>query len=268
MPCPRVHDLRQAHPRSRGENDEAVRLGPGALGSSPLTRGKHRNRVAQGQARRLIPAHAGKTPRRRAPCRTRGAHPRSRGENPTEARPSTNASGSSPLTRGKLRHPPGPATPDGLIPAHAGKTILLTMLWSQSRGSSPLTRGKLRAGRGKTKAVGLIPAHAGKTTCLSRSTTPRRAHPRSRGENAAVTAMAGALVGSSPLTRGKLETFCDHSTTGRLIPAHAGKTPGRARCRSRRWAHPRSRGENAWGVPPVRSYPGSSPLTRGKPRPP
>ena len=51
----------------------------------------------------------------------------------------------------------------------------------------------------------------------------------------------------------------------RLIPAHAGKTPGRV---WRTWepsAHPRSRGENGSEVASHFQVSGSSPLTRGKP---
>ena len=52
--------------------------------------------------------------------------------------------------------------------------------------------------------------------------------------------------------------------SGRLIPAHAGKT-GRWRSRSGVWtAHPRSRGENPLTVAVMVAMPGSSPLTRGK----
>ena len=50
------------------------------------------------------------------------------------------------------------------------------------------------------------------------------AHPRSRGENAAVRMTGEDREGSSPLTRGKhWETQIDHWEQ-RLIPAHAGKT--------------------------------------------
>ena len=52
----------------------------------------------------------------------------------------------------------------------------------------------------------------------------RRAHPRSRGENP--------------------DRSASQTPPAWLIPAHAGKTTGRAACRSVRWAHPRSRGEN------------------------
>ena len=50
-----------AHPRSRGENLRARRLGACDPGSSPLTRGKRGEVLARLDAGRLIPAHAGKT---------------------------------------------------------------------------------------------------------------------------------------------------------------------------------------------------------------
>nr|EEI14212.1 hypothetical protein HMPREF0276_1791 [Corynebacterium accolens ATCC 49725] len=75
--------------------------------------------------------------------------------------------------------------------------------------------------------------------------SPRRAHPRSRGEHQALYAICCAHFGSSPLTRGA-RTSSDHrGLPGRLIPAHAGSTgdypPEVLGC----WAHPRSRGEHA-----------------------
>ena len=50
----------------------------------------------------------------------------------------------------------------------------------------------------------------------------------------------------------------------RLIPAHAGKTRQPNRRSSRRWAHPRSRGENSDITVTAVAATGSSPLTRGK----
>ena len=70
--------------------------------------------------------------------------------------------------------------------------------------------------------------------------------------------------GSSPLTRGKLIPAIQLGNTGRLIPAHAGKTvwlQGGAPCE---WAHPRSRGENISDHVGIVEANGSSPLTRGK----
>ena len=90
------------------------------------------------------------------------------------------------------------------------------------------------------------------------------AHPRSRGENAAVRRHHRGDAGSSPLTRGKLYELFEFGEICRLIPAHAGKTETPASWATNSEAHPRSRGENAeLGFQKV-SGSGSSPLTRGK----
>ena len=91
---------------------------------------------------------------------------------------------------------------------------------------------------------GLIPAHAGKTQ-VDNARTPRyRAHPRSRGENCVMHYAISFSVGSSPLTRGKLNEVKCCELLGGLIPAHAGKTRGYKDIRLPTQAHPRSRGEN------------------------
>ena len=177
------------------------------------------------------------------------------------------------------------ATPEGLIPAHAGKTssgdCRAYPAWAHPRsrgenracaglgawhqGSSPLTRGKpsdLAVAGGPT---GLIPAHAGKTDKCLNGIQSGSAHPRSRGENMLRRKSPAYIAGSSPLTRGKRPQRLDELPEPGLIPAHAGKTC-RCRLRSRpATAHPRSRGENlsAAETPPPPA--GSSPLTRGKP---
>ena len=92
------------------------------------------------------------------------------------------------------------------------------------------------------------------------------AHPRSRGENTATLIRADDKKGSSPLTRGKRPPpRRSHERPG-LIPAHAGKTPRRGSRPRRAGAHPRSRGENFSRPKVTPLLPGSSPLTRGKPR--
>ena len=136
---------------------------------------------------------------------------------------------------------------DRLIPAHAGKTLHVRDLSPVNRahprsrgensdwetidgragGSSPLTRGKRRGTRGSSGGVRLIPAHAGKTLTLGKVTTKKRAHPRSRGENAAPVTIAGFRPGSSPLTRGKQLADLQERVLPGLIPAHAGKTRSR-----------------------------------------
>ena len=131
-------------------------------GSSPLTRGKPRLVPLGSRGLGLIPAHAGKTGCRRWWRACDAAHPRSRGENEVAVPVTMDGPGSSPLTRGKLRHRRWPRHPPRLIPAHAGKTAPLGLsgpisaAHPRSRGenlsadhprpghcgSSPLTRGK------------------------------------------------------------------------------------------------------------------------------
>ena len=111
---------------------------------------------------------------------------------------------------------------------------------------------------------GLIPAHAGKTRRYPVIVRPRRAHPRSRGENATAARYALHGRGSSPLTRGKLNVAYYHGGVVGLIPAHAGKTSVTHWRPLRSRAHPRSRGENLYSTNALLSVPGSSPLTRGK----
>ena len=193
---------------------------------------------------RLIPAHAGKTTPPPATPRARRAHPRSRGENKRPWRSWLRPAGSSPLTRGKHQIGILDSTDGRLIPAHAGKTrsrrrnapgrkahprsrgenrSLLTDLISPS-GSSPLTRGKLVPVLHYLPLKGLIPAHAGKTWTRGSAGAPRRAHPRSRGENQGHRIFDRSDNGSSPLTRGKRSARAGLRSWRRLIPAHAGKT--------------------------------------------
>ena len=192
-----------AHPRSRGENVVATLSSKSLTGSSPLTRGKRFGHLVEVLDAGLIPAHAGKTPKASERPGTHRAHPRSRGENSFTPPMIVACKGSSPLTRGKLacfgRADPIP----GLIPAHAGKTLVSGSKLSaraahpRSRGenaetvnstvsksgSSPLTRGKRTHRHNHTNTRRLIPAHAGKTRRGPFTPRPRRAHPRSRGEN-------------------------------------------------------------------------------------
>ena len=131
--------------------------------------------------------------------------------------------GSSPLTRGKLPCELVNVVPEGLIPAHAGKTShgpltgrgrtahprsrgenrLHALTDLPCEGSSPLTRGKLAGTLPGPAQARLIPAHAGKTGGRVAGLRGVRAHPRSRGENGAGTVDWAGAGGSSPLTRGK-----------------------------------------------------------------
>ena len=233
-----------AHPRSRGEN-EAAKCGGGLVqGSSPLTRGKLWQGISTVVSGGLIPAHAGKTPGRRRRCPGTWAHPRSRGENFGRAVRFSWCRGSSPLTRGKLRHDRDRGRGYRLIPAHAGKTVidgdvsdgvrahprsrgendLRGPLPEKRNGSSPLTRGKRVRHMAPRRASGLIPAHAGKTLTHTAGGGRGWAHPRSRGENGSSSISVRRNRGSSPLTRGKHTRRLPILDYHGLIPAHAGKT--------------------------------------------
>ena len=194
--------------------------------------------------------------------------------------------GSSPLTRGKRRRLELQERPARLIPTHAGKTRsphssqasstahphsrgengIARRHPSRTAGSSPLTRGKRTRARGRGHPLGLIPTHAGKTPLRRCSCLGLRAHPHSRGENARDTDRYGAVSGSSPLTRGKLQRPRHQHPGRRLIPTHAGKTSCWAHRHPSRWAHPHSRGENLTSWSHLSAIRGSSPLTRGKRR--
>ena len=275
---------RPAHPRSRGENTSGRRSPSRAKGSSPLTRGKLLQPCYSLVTGGLIPAHAGKTPAGRGGGAGARAHPRSRGENGGVHRLWRGEEGSSPLTRGKHADVPVDFILGGLIPAHAGKTAghgqapcaagahprsrgenaNRAIVIRPAEGSSPLTRGKRSELLPRVGGGGLIPAHAGKTTCLRQRRKGRRAHPRSRGENAIPAKTMTPTSGSSPLTRGKPRSDNSYPVPCGLIPAHAGKTREVFANQSRSTAHPRSRGENPYGCTGSDTHSGSSPLTRGK----
>ena len=193
----------EAHPRSRGENQNVVGRPISREGSSPLTRGKRIITCHPIPLRRLIPAHAGKTKSDLSAQQIAPAHPRSRGENQGPSAMLCVYPGSSPLTRGKREIERIAEALGRLIPAHAGKTS--SVAWAMSprpahprsrgenavsrvvaffeKGSSPLTRGKHLGAVVQHERKGLIPAHAGKTAIFAFRLDWPTAHPRSRGEN-------------------------------------------------------------------------------------
>ena len=97
----------------------------------------------------------------------------------------------------------------------------------------------------------IIPAYAGSTQSLMGRLPRPKDHPRIRGEHDADLLAYLVEVGSSPHTRGALESFLKLILETGIIPAYAGSTPETLGRRSRRWDHPRIRGEHSMrnGVP-------------------
>ena len=115
-----------AHPRVGGENPSGLSLGDDSSGSSPRGRGKLTLRHLPGPSGRLIPAWAGKTSRTMAASAASRAHPRVGGENGSGAVLLLDQSGSSPRGRGKPRQVRQEREHGVLIPAWAGKTLMVS----------------------------------------------------------------------------------------------------------------------------------------------
>ena len=237
---------------------------PATSGSSPLTRGALVRQALSRPPVGIIPAHAGSTLPRQPVVQAVPDHPRSRGEHGLPDTVQWTAKGSSPLTRGALlrsRHHPSKL---GIIPAHAGST-LVGWRWRRSwmdhprsrgehlmarirtikpEGSSPLTRGALGFTSGAFVHLGIIPAHAGSTGAASAPTESTTDHPRSRGEHRGDMRYKISTLGSSPLTRGAPPSAACLATFTGIIPAHAGSTTFDPERGKRCGDHPRSRGEH------------------------
>ena len=89
------------------------------------------------------------------------------------------------------------------------------------------------------------------------------AHPRIRGEHVTSTFASPNAVGSSPHPRGAPLAAGQVAGCGGLIPASAGSTPIRGRCRTCSRAHPRIRGEHPRDRITLDGRRGSSPHPRG-----
>ena len=210
----------------------------------------------------IIPARAGFTHDRRGEQRSRRDHPRSRGVYPLPFLRFWCRQGSSPLARG-LRDPRGrhPRT-RRIIPARAGFTSgtgsSITPSWDHPRsrgvyedgvptvvkgyGSSPLARGLLQASAEVAGPVGIIPARAGFTHRPGSTGSCTEDHPRSREVYNRMAEPYYEDEGSSPLARGLRGVQQHRLSSGRIIPARAGFTPGAGPAPITGRDHPRSRG--------------------------
>ena len=233
------------HPRIRGEHPVRVHHGAGFGGSSPHTRGAHQDPRRQPRHGRIIPAYAGSTAGPAGSGYFDEDHPRIRGEHHQTGKGSMHIDGSSPHTRGARPAPVHQHVPDGIIPAYAGSTQILTIPGDTLEGSSPHTRGAPPWPLGQLGWLRIIPAYAGSTEANSLDGQTMADHPRIRGEH---------LCGAG-----------GRRTGPRIIPAYAGSTSTRAPPTGSPKDHPRIRGEHdVYDMVTARGR-GSSPHTRGAP---
>ena len=273
------------HPRSRGVYKPKTLSAFVAIGSSPLARGLRVVAVDPLRLPRIIPARAGFTTRWRPGHAKPGDHPRSRGVYYSHHVTLITHLGSSPLARGllcqrlrekvTLRIIPARAgftnrirVPEGTDPDHPRSRGVYPAAWMRPRGalgSSPLARGLLEGGRPAPAQLRIIPARAGFTDSHSAEGLRLADHPRSRGVYCRPLHSRSAPAGSSPLARGLPVLNATGKPEPGIIPARAGFTAGRRKCRGTATDHPRSRGVYRDLFRRDHDPGGSSPLARGLP---
>ena len=109
----------------------------------------------------------------------------------------------------------------------------------------------------------IIPAHAGNTPSWPPRAGTRADHPRACGEHHTRVAIKRVDDGSSPRMRGTHRQAVLVMWWLRIIPAHAGNTPGELELPVERSDHPRACGEHCHLTRPSAVIRGSSPRMRG-----
>ena len=191
----------QDHPRACGAHMHCLLLSVLLPGSSPRMRGSLFSRCGFRAALGIIPAHAGLTLCVLQIHAGNRDHPRACGAHYLRLSIQYAMLGSSPRMRGSLDHPRADAAVGGIIPAHAGLTLVRwqcqSPTWDHPRacgahdlyalldgsvlGSSPRMRGSLSGRAGGSAPEGIIPAHAGLTKTPGSTSFTSRDHPRACG---------------------------------------------------------------------------------------
>ena len=191
------------HPRARGEHILGTANDGLTYGSSPRTRGTQACTLYGFGSIRFIPAHAGNTGHPRPGQHPDPVHPRARGEHKASSAGWSEATGSSPRTRGTPKKSCRFTCGRRFIPAHAGNTgeeqssYINDAVHPRARGeheggavflpdiggSSPRTRGTLSNPLSRRANFRFIPAHAGNTAVDTSIDDVIPVHPRARGEH-------------------------------------------------------------------------------------
>ena len=160
------------HPRGCGEKAKGCRFWRRALGSSPRVRGEVETVPAIFIREGIIPAGAGRSKTQTSIWGTSGDHPRGCGEKGRRRGRLGVAAGSSPRVRGEASSFSPTTLPPGIIPAGAGRSRCLQVLW--------------RAGRDHPRGCGE------KRTPKSSPCSARGSSPRVRGEGKLAPSPCGA----------------------------------------------------------------------------
>ena len=247
-------------------------------------RGKQAGEPGTSAMIRITPAHAGKTVRFRVRICRKADHPRACGENPGLPFFHPRFVGSPPRMRGKPVRISWLRTPRRITPAHAGKTLSIDIVsitctdhpracgensmsfpdTKEHSGSPPRMRGKHSAKYYHFLMFRITPAHAGKTWAHRTRTNLCADHPRACGENTRTIWEDNYKGGSPPRMRGKLWLACNFWLSGRITPAHAGKTFTASTGSHSAPDHPRACGENQQHYSQALPQFGSPPRMRGK----
>ena len=211
-------------------------------------------------------------------------HPRGCGEKSSAAAVRASKTGSSPRVRGEGDTGWSTWGGNGIIPAGAGRSCLVSLVaglrWDHprgcgektdcrllqdgTRGSSPRVRGEASVAFTKDVLDRIIPAGAGRSLQNGSSSRPPGDHPRGCGEKCVQDTGATAEKGSSPRVRGEdLDGLLGHVDVG-IIPAGAGRSrSSRAKATPSR-DHPRGCGEKGCQAADCDQAGGSSPRVRGE----
>ena len=213
-------------------------------GSSPHVRGARTRRTNSTTTSGIIPACAGSTLSAVSSHQPRRDHPRMCGEHNPVVNTATGSAGSSPHVRGAHRCRYRQRHCEGIIPACAGSTRIVSSqfqrIWDHPRmcgehpvstplgvmvaGSSPHVRGALIGVKRVDGASGIIPACAGSTRFCRPCRPCCRDHPRMCGEHYLCHTRYCAVPGSSPHVRGALRLHYPRVGSMGIIPACAGST--------------------------------------------
>ena len=252
------------HPRMCGEH---LRRSTGivrTLGSSPHVRGTRSGEAPHESPNGIIPACAGNTRITSAMTSKTRDHPRMCGEHKGATSFDCCALGSSPHVRGTPRLYRRVRCVRGIIPACAGNTYWMPLIWRASRdhprmcgehtvpvlfacvrkGSSPHVRGTRDHCTCAGYPTGIIPACAGNTSNASSRALTSGDHPRMCGEHLACRVLSRVPTGSSPHVRGTPTIQLSNFFGSGIIPACAGNTGMDVIDHDSNTDHPRMCGEH------------------------